>query len=414
MARLAFRNARVAGAAAFIGVATTVAAAWLAAPRADEMIDPPIKAGKPQIKGATPARKPADEGRPSRLPGDGNASRPATTGPANAAPEPGGPAERPLVTDPRIDRLIEGARKAWESIGQKAGEARAPSGSQSAEERAAATDLAELKATFRRPDTARRVPSTNAIAVLGARLFREKTLSADHKMSCATCHDPERAFSDGRARAAGRGTAARRNTPSLWNAGFAKTFGWSASATSLEAQVKAEIEREGGMDATLEAGAVWLSKDEAYVTAFRAAFGRADALTTDSISIALAAYVKTLVSPPTAFDRWIDGEAEALSTEQVDGFRLFAGKAGCAACHNGWRFTDDAARSSAGRAVKTPGLREAVWSAPYMNDGRARTLIAAATHLLPNGQRLTPAERSSLVRFLQTLSSPQVPPPLVR
>lgn len=404
MARLVFPNARVAGAAAFIGVASTAGVAWVSGPKADEMIDPPVKAGKSSTKRATPARKPAVA--PSVPVGE---NRAPAAGPTDGSAQPDGTAERPLVSDPRIDKLMEGARKAWESIGQKAGEAPAPSGTQSADERAAATDLDELKATFRRPDAAKQLPATDAVAALGARLFHEKKLSADHKMSCATCHDPANSFTDGRARAAGRIEAARRNTPSLWNAGFAKNYGWKAGATNLDVQIKAEIEREGGMDATLEAGAVWLSRDESYVQAFATAFGRNDALIPANVDLALAAYVKTLVSPPTRFDRWTDGDESALSARDTEGFRLFAGKAGCAACHNGWRFTDDAARSSAGRAVKTPGLREAVWSGPYMSDGRVTSLAAAAVHILPKGQRVTPRERGALVAFLKSLSSDQRP-----
>lgn len=425
MAPLVFRNARVAGAATFIGLASTVGVAWVSGPKADEMIDPPVKAGK-SIKGATPARKPAStpgsaagDIRSPRSSGVDGASPPAAAGPADGAPAPSGMAERPLVTDPRIDKLMEGARKAWESIGQKAGETSASGNTRSVEPRgvearAAATDLDELRATFKRPDAAKQLPPADAVAMLGARLFQERKLSADHKSSCATCHDPANSFGDGRIKSAGRPEAMRRNTPSLWNAGFAKVFGWNAGATSLEAQVKAEIEREGGMDATLEAGAVWLSRDESYATAFRTAFGRPDALTPESIAIALAAYVKTLVSPPTRFDRWTEGEASALSNEEIEGFRLFAGKAGCAACHNGWRFTDEAARSSAGRAVRTPGLREAVWSGPYMSDGRIKTLEAAAVHMLPKGQRLAPTERGALILFLKSLSSPQRPVAPVR
>lgn len=421
MTRIVARIARIAGAAALVGAVAT-GLNLSRASIADEMIDPPGKSAKTgKAAKAKPARKeakpPADPPRAAkpvaRPPGVAQtppAAGPPADGRATAPPA----SERPRVSDPRIEKLMEGARKAWESVGQPAtGEANKPQGQpETAATAAEATDLEELKATFRRPPEARQPPKMDAVAALGARLFAETRLSADHKLSCATCHDPARSFTDGRARAVGRmPPASRRNTPSLWNAGFAKSFGWNGGVTTLQAQIRAEIEREGGMDATLEAAVVWLSRDETYVQAFDRAFGRSKALATDTLAAALAAYLKTLVAPPTRFDRWAEGDAQALSAIEIDGFRIFAGKGGCAACHNGWRFTDDAARSSARRSVKTPGLREALWSAPYMADGRARTLetaVAHATRKRGTGA-LTATERAVLVAFLKTLSNEERP-----
>lgn len=311
---------------------------------------------------------------------------------------------------------MEGARKAWESIGQPAtgSPTTTPDQRATTATAAAAADVEELKATFRRPPEARTRPAADAVAALGARLFAEKKLSADHQLSCATCHDPARSFSDGRPRSIGRmPQSTRRNTPALWNVGFAKSFGWNGGASTLEAQVKLEIEREGGMDGTLEAAVVWLSRDATYIEAFDRTFRRTNALSTSTVAASLAAYLKSLASPPTRFDRWAEGDTQALDPSEIEGFRVFAGKGGCAACHSGWRFTDDAARTSAGRSVKTPGLREAVWSAPYMLDGRAKTLTAAVSHAAKTrgAGALTAAERAALVSFIKTLSSDQRPVP---
>ena len=154
---------------------------------------------------------------------------------------------------------------------------------------------------------------------------------------------------------------------------------------------------------------------------------------------ALASYVRSLVSPPTRFDAWIDGNAKALRSAEVAGFRLFIGKAGCVLCHVGWRFTDDRfhdiglAGSDGGRgavpggtpglmAFKTPSLREVARTAPYMHDGSLATLEAVIGHYtggfvrrpslatnLKRDLRLSAREKSDLIAFLRTLSSEKGP-----
>jgi cytochrome c peroxidase len=154
---------------------------------------------------------------------------------------------------------------------------------------------------------------------------------------------------------------------------------------------------------------------------------------------ALASYVRSLVSPPTRFDAWAEGDAQALRAGELRGFRLFTGKAGCVLCHVGWRFTDDRFHdiglpsSDAGRgavpggtpglmAFKTPGLRELTHTAPYMHDGSLPTLDTVVRHysggfvarpsLAPHLNRelkLTARERVDLVAFLRTLSSEKGP-----
>ena len=163
------------------------------------------------------------------------------------------------------------------------------------------------------------------------------------KRSCATCHRPERAFTDGRRRArALSGAPLRRNTPSLWNLAWSKHFFWDGRAPSLEAQVRMPIEE------AQEMGGDWpqilrrLGADAGLVAQFRVAFPEEPQAVDRRPSLkALAAYVRSLVSPPTRFDAWIDGDAQALQPAEERGFRLFIGKAGCVLCHVGWRFTDD-------------------------------------------------------------------------
>jgi cytochrome c peroxidase len=304
---------------------------------------------------------------------------------------------------------------------------------------ASGVPLQTLKALFKRPQPLRPPRGAEAEQIaLGARLFAERKLSADHKMSCATCHDPAQSFADARRKARGnKSQELERNTPALWNLDGARAYYWDGRAPTLEAQIKDAIEREGEMDATVEAGILWLSRDPFYVAAFQRAFGGQNALNGENLLKALASYERSLVSPETRFDRWIEGDFYALSEKEIAGMRLFTGKGRCLACHGGWRFTDDgfhdigvrskdpgrqAIAGGAERAFKTPSLREAVWTAPYMHDGSLKTLDDVVAHYagkldmrpslapeLKRGITLTEAERGDLVAFLKSLSSDSQP-----
>ncbi len=305
--------------------------------------------------------------------------------------------------------------------------------------------LAALKAKFERPGfaphPAGNPPSPEKIA-LGRRLFEDKALSSTGTIACASCHDPRLAFSDGEP--TGRGVTGKRlarHTPSLWNAAFSPLLFWDGRASSLEDQVRFPIEHADEMGSTLDAGALRLARDESYARAFAAAFPQAPEVSPRTVAAALAAYERTLVSPPTRFDAWVAGKSDALTASEINGFRLFTGKGRCIACHVGFDFTDhnfydiglpgaDRGRgkeiglAAADYAFKTPTLRELAWTAPYMHDGSLATLEAVVRHYekggvarptrskdLPRGLRLTEAERADLVAFLQSLSSETPPQP---
>jgi cytochrome c peroxidase len=299
--------------------------------------------------------------------------------------------------------------------------------------------LDQLKLLFKRPhpDPAPIGAAAEQVA-LGARLFAETKLSASQAMSCATCHDPDRGFVDGRRTARGNdGRPLTRNTPALWNLATARSFYWDGRAPTLEAQIKDAIERDGEMAGALDVGVQRLLVDPAYVRAFQSAFAGPAPVSGDNVLKAIASYERTLVSPVTRFDRWIAGAADALTARELAGFKLFAGKGRCLACHGGWRFTDDgvhdiglssndrgraAITGGAGRTFKTPSLREAVWTAPYMHDGSLRRLEDVVAHYagkldprqslapeLKRGISLSKSERRDLVAFLRTLSGPRLP-----
>lgn len=275
---------------------------------------------------------------------------------------------------------------------------------------------------------------------LGARLFSDPRLSGHGQRSCASCHVPERAFTDGRRRPLSlSGTPLPRNTPSLWNLGWSKHYFWDGRVETLEEQVALPIEAADEMAGEWPVILARLGADAGMAAAFKGAFADEPPLSRRTVLAALAAHVRSLVSPRTRFDDWVDGDERALGPGEVRGFRLFTGKAGCVLCHVGWRFTDDRFHdiglpgSDPGRgavaggtpglsAFKTPSLRELAGTAPYMHDGSLPDLAAVVRHYAGGLVRrpslsthinrdlsLTAAEIADLIAFLATLSSDKKP-----
>jgi cytochrome c peroxidase len=305
--------------------------------------------------------------------------------------------------------------------------------------------LAALKARFERPQfvpqPAGNAPTPEKIA-LGKRLFEDKRLSANGTVACASCHDPRLSYSDGEP--TGKGITGRplaRHTIALWNSAFSPLLFWDGRASSLEDQVHFPVEHPDEMGSTLAAAAQRLSQDDSFARAFAAAFPQSPEISSANIAKALAAYERTLISPPTRFDAWIAGKADALSDSEVSGFKLFTGKGRCIACHTGFDLADhnfydiglpddDKGRGkeiglpAADHAFKTPTLRELAWTAPYMHDGSLATLEDVVRFYegggvdrptrskdLPAKLELADAERADLVAFLGSLSSETPPQP---
>jgi cytochrome c peroxidase len=318
-------------------------------------------------------------------------------------------------------------------------------GVRSAAETAPATDLDALKAAFRRP-VAIPFPTSNPFSeekrALGEALFHDRRLSADGSIACATCHERTKAFADGRERSAGiPGRPLARHTPVLWNLAWAAHVFWDGRARSLEEQVAGPIESPDEMGQPMPALIARIAADSAMAAAFARAFPENPQVSADNLAKALATFERTLVSPETRFDRWIAGDAAALSEVEVAGFRLFTGKAGCAQCHSGFALTDyafhdiglpgeDRGRGAVLRlteaefAFKTPGLRELGRSAPYMHNGSLARLEDVVRHYetgiverptlskdLPRNLVLSDAERAALIAFLGTLNSETEPMP---
>ncbi len=293
------------------------------------------------------------------------------------------------------------------------------------------------------------------VVALGRRLFEDRRLSADGSVSCATCHRPERAFTDGRARAVGiAGRVGRRNSPQLFNLADAGVFGWDGRAPVLDDAIRAALTNPAEMGMTDDglSGALRAEAPE-----FQRILGAR--LDTVSVSRAIAAYVGTLRTSGSRADRFLYcGDGAALDEAERNGLRLFAGRAHCVRCHVfehenttplGGRlalFTDNrfhnlsvgagddpgraavTGRSEDTGAFKTPTLRNVAITGPYMHDGSLATLEAVIDFYNDGGGRragvdpavvplgLDTRERHDLVAFLRALTSADarglhLPPP---
>ena len=313
----------------------------------------------------------------------------------------------------------------------------------SSQERAVPAPAPVWREIFARPNEIP-VPADNPLSeeriALGRQLFSDPRLSGAGQRSCASCHRPELRFTDGLSRARGLdGSPLARNTPSLFNLAWAKRLLWDGRVTSLEAQVRVPIEHPRELGGDLKLAAARLNQDVQMRATFARVFPAIGEATPSTIARALASYERTLVAPPTRFDRWIDGDRTAMRPQELAGFRLFVGKAGCLACHGGWRFTDDRLHDiglpadgaelesvtvvSKGvvsprvpTAFKTPSLRGVAATAPYMHDGSITSLTAVLRHyaigvhdrdtIAPQLRRratLSNKEREQLIAFLRTL-----------
>jgi cytochrome c peroxidase len=288
-----------------------------------------------------------------------------------------------------------------------------------------------------------------ALIDLGRQLFFDTRISASGKTSCASCHFPELGYvvTDTHPRNdSGKGTS-RKSQPliGLGHAGKA-LVGWDGRSATLEAQAKASIAtgsmsmRETDTPVKVEVIEARIRSAPDYAAKFNAALpGRA--IDVDTIALAVAAFERTLEPGIAPFDRWVTGDETAIAESAKRGFVLFTGKAGCAACHGGWRFTDDqfhdigTTTTDQGRgketkdpmlnfAFKTPTLRSVAVRAPYMHDGSIATLSDVVRHYEKGGidrpsrsPLLTPiqlseTERRDLVAFMGTLTSKvEVPSP---
>ena len=188
------------------------------------------------------------------------------------------------------------------------------------------------------------VPADNPMSALkvdlGERLFFDKNLSADRTLACASCHDVSGSGDDGRASSIGiDGQLGGRNAPTVWNAAFQSVLFWDGRADSLEAQAVGPLVNpvEMGMP-DLESVVERVKQSADYRRDFEAVYGVGEPITIERIAQAIAAYERTLITPDTPYDRFVNGDLDALSPAQMRGMRQFE-RLGCVQCHFGPNFS---------------------------------------------------------------------------
>jgi cytochrome c peroxidase len=256
-------------------------------------------------------------------------------------------------------------------------------------------------------------PSTPEKIALGARLFANPLLSADGTVSCLSCHDTKRGGgADGHRVSKGiGGQFGGRNAPTVFNAAFQARLFWDGRAGSLEEQALGPIANPVEMGSTdLNAVVDRIKADRSYVEAFAKAFGAETPIRIEHVAQAIAAYERTLITPDTPYDRFVRGDASALTPQQVRGMALFE-TARCVDCHSGPNFSsasvltpdrggtgyrlfpslasaydteyglklDSGARKKGGAPGlwRVPSLRNVALTAPYFHNGSVSDLTEA-------------------------------------
>lgn len=272
-------------------------------------------------------------------------------------------------------------------------------------------------------------PTTPEKISLGKQLYFDGRLSADNKVSCASCHDPAKGFSNGEQFATGvEGKKGGRNSPTVINSAYGKLQFWDGRAKSLEDQALGPIQNPIEMNMKLDDVIKKLNGIEGYKKQFQQVFGTD--VTADGIAKAIACYERTVLSGDAPYDKFKAGDKAALSEGAQRGMKLFFGKANCSACHSGPSFTDNgfhnigvpgtdegrvALSKSAGDkgAFKTPTLRDIARTGPYMHDGSMKTLEEVVAHYNKGGTpsptldeeifplKLSDAEAADLVTFMK-------------
>jgi cytochrome c peroxidase len=269
-----------------------------------------------------------------------------------------------------------------------------------------AQDPGSLKSAYKRPVEIPFPPGnpyTPEKAALGKALFFEPRLSGAENMNCATCHNPSFGWEGASKTAIGaQNTRLARQAPTVLNAAWIHPFFWDGRAETAEDQASGPIQAAVEMNMPMPELVERLKAIPGYESWFTKIFPD-QGITADSICAAIATFERTVVASYAPFDAWIDGDESAISENAKRGFKLFAGKANCAACHSGWNFTDnkfhdigttetdigrakiDAKDSRAMYAFKTPSLRDTAQRAPYMHNGEFATLEAVMVHYVSGG-----------------------------
>jgi cytochrome c peroxidase len=289
-------------------------------------------------------------------------------------------------------------------------------------------------------------PETAESVALGRRLFYETKLSADGSLSCASCHNPLTGFTDGHKHSTGvGGKTGTRNAPTLINAAYVPIQFWDGRAPSLEEQAGGPMANPIEMNQNHDVSVSKLQADPSYVADFGKVFGPGP-VTIGRVKNAIASFERTLISGNSPFDRYqYGGDKQALTPAAIRGLAIFRDKnrGNCVTCHTIGEtyalFTDgkfhnigaavneegeltdlgrfDETKTDADKgAFKTPTLRNAAKTGPYMHDGSLKTLKDVVDFYAGGGNsnayldkeikplQLSGQDRADLVEFLQSLT----------
>lgn len=184
-------------------------------------------------------------------------------------------------------------------------------------------------------------PQTPAKVELGKKLFFDRRLSGDGTMSCSTCHDPAKGFSDGLPTSLNYPTTRNwRNAPTLINVGLQTRLFHDGRSATLEDQALFPMMSAFEMNQNLDFLEEEIRAVPEYVTEFTTVFGDPE-ISRERIAMAIAAFERTLVSAHTPLDRYLRGETQALSAEAQQGYAIFIGKGNCTTCHQGDNLADN-------------------------------------------------------------------------
>ena len=268
-------------------------------------------------------------------------------------------------------------------------------------------------------------PSSAAKVALGEALFSDTQLSGNGTYSCATCHKPEAHFTDGLEVAIGAtGELHSRHTPTLYNVAYHASFGWDDTAlTSLEDQHIVPLTNKAPVEMGFRDDLL-LNIEGTYSTQFERAFPD-ESLSLNTVVKAIAAYVRTIRAPESAWDRYVYfDEQEALSAEAKAGMALFfSERLGCSHCHGSFNFSGPLKHlveqaepvfhhtgvAGSELSFRAPTLRAIQHTAPYMHAGQLDSLRDVLSHYeqteaerVPDF-KLTEQERIELISFLEAL-----------
>ncbi len=278
-------------------------------------------------------------------------------------------------------------------------------------------------------------PTTSEKVELGQMLYHDPRLSSTGTVSCASCHNTMLGGEDNRANSMGvNGQTGGRSAPTVWNSAFNKVQFWDGRAASLEAQAAGPVTNaiEMGMKSWDDVVARLKSID-GYQVAFEKAFGK-DAISKDNATKAIAAYERTLITPNSPYDKYVEGDKAALTLQQVRGMEKMS-DLGCTGCHSGAAFNGagmfqkfpmiangyfeaqyhfkkdkgvaEVSKNPADENLwKVPTLRNIALTAPYFHNGSVKTLDQAVAIMgqVQLGKDLSKADIADIVAFLNALS----------